>query len=422
MTRPGPGEPAAGPVRGLRVWDMDDGAALSRDSRMARSAETRRFGPGWPVRAAADGPDPVAVLPGVLWSRGSVSWYVGAAFSLLWMLSVGADVLAASATVAAGALGILLLIVFNLAFLAAAPAAWTMTVQGRLVVCGGLFLLSFVLVPWLGWDVAGLWTYVGVIIGMCVLPWRLTWLLIGALAALALIDQVAETGGWNDQVLFLPAIVLSISMMMAAFARTIASVNQLRATQQQMALLAAERERGRVARDIHDILGHSLTVVTVKAELAGRLVDVDPARAKAEIAEVETLARGALADVRATVAGFRGVNVSTELAAARSALAAAGIEAELPSSTDSVPPDVRELAGWVVREGVTNVVRHAQAQRCRVRLAAREFEIADDGVGPTSAAGSSTGLAGLRERVEVAGGRVAVGRSDLGGFSLRVTL
>jgi len=210
--------------------------------------------------------------------------------------------------------------------------------------------------------------------------------------------------------------------MLASFARTTAAMSQLRHAQKQLEALAVERERGRVARDIHDILGHSLTVVTVKAELAGRLVDVDPQRAKAEIAEVESLARGALADVRATVAGVRSVNVSGELAAAKAALAAAGIAAELPSSTDAVPPHRRELAGWVVREGVTNVVRHSGATVCRVTLAGHEVEVAYDGSGPTDSTTTSTGLAGLRERVEASGGRLVIGRSDLGGFSLRVTL
>jgi two-component system, NarL family, sensor histidine kinase DesK len=209
---------------------------------------------------------------------------------------------------------------------------------------------------------------------------------------------------------------------MAAFARTTATIAQLRDTQAELELLAVERERNRMGRDLHDILGHSLTVITVKAELAGRLVDADPERARAEIGEVEGLARGALADVRATVAGFRGVNVSGELAAARSALTAAGIVADLPSSTDTVAADCRELAGWVIREGVTNVVRHSGASTCRISFRGREVEVADDGVGPSASATTSTGLSGLRERVEAVGGRMSVGRSDLGGFSLRVAL
>ncbi|MFJ6651796.1 sensor histidine kinase [Microbacterium sp. NPDC091313] len=382
--------------------------------------ELRRFGPGWPVRAASDGPDPAASFPHVLWSRGSVSWYIGAAFSLLWLINIGAGVVEASTGAFSAATGLAIVVVFGAAFLVAAPVAWTLSIRGRLLVCAGLLALSFALLPWLGGDVVGTWTYVGVIVGMSVLPWRVTWIAIALLAALALVSEIAQAGEWTEGVLFFPAIVLSISMMMAAFARTLASANQLQATQEQMALLAAERERDRVARDIHDILGHTLTVLTVKAELAGRLVEADPARAVAEIGEVESLARGALADVRATVAGFRGVTVSGEIAAARAALAAAGIAADLPGTTEAVPGERRELAGWVVREGVTNVIRHSGATRCRVGLDARGVEVCDDGAGPRSSAETSTGLTGLRERAEASGARLSLGRSDLGGFRLAV--
>jgi two-component system sensor histidine kinase DesK len=106
-----------------------------------------------------------------------------------------------------------------------------------------------------------------------------------------------------------------------------------------------------MARDVHDILGHSLTVITVKSELAARLMDVDPQRARSEIEDVETIARGALADVRTTVSGVRATTASGELVAARAALDAAGIEAELPLSTDNVPAANTELVGWVIREG-----------------------------------------------------------------------
>jgi two-component system sensor histidine kinase DesK len=222
-------------------------------------------------------------------------------------------------------------------------------------------------------------------------------------------------------VLWVPAIIASISLMMAAFMRSIDSLARMRMAQREVERLAAERERGRVARDIHDILGHSLTVITVKTELARRLVDADPERAKAELAEVEALSRGALADVRATVAGFRGVSISGELAAARVALDAVDIALEAPSTTDAVAPEHRELAGWVVREGVTNVVRHAHATRCRIRLEPGRIAVEDDGVGAVDS-GTGTGLAGLRERVDAAGGRLSVGRSDLGGFRLEVTL
>jgi two-component system sensor histidine kinase DesK len=378
-------------------------------------------GPAWPVRLPGASTRANGSFPRALWSRPAVSWYLGAGVALIWLLSLAQEVVAQSSSALSAALGVLLVVVFALAFLASAPLAWTLRYRGRLVVCASLFALSFSLFPWLGWGIAGAWTYVGVIIGMCVFPWPWTWPMILGLGVVALVSN-GMTEGWDENVLWLPAIIVSISLMMAAFARTTAAMNQLRHTQKQLEALAVERERSRVARDIHDILGHSLTVVTVKAELAGRLVDVDPQRAKTEIAEVESLARGALADVRATVAGVRAVNISGELAAARAALAAAGITAELPSSTDAVPPDRRELAGWVVREGVTNVVRHSQASICRVTLTANEVEVADDGIGPAGSSAGSTGLSGLRERVEAAGGRLLVGRSDLGGFSLRVIL
>jgi two-component system, NarL family, sensor histidine kinase DesK len=252
---------------------------------------------------------------------------------------------------------------------------------------------------------------------------RLRWIFgyVVVLAGLALLFEL-RAGVTGDALFAVPAIIASISLMMAAFARQIQSVNQLRATQHEMARLAVEQERTRVGRDMHDILGHSLTVITVKAELASALIESDPARAGREIAEVEGLARGALADVRSTVAGYRGMNVAAELTNARSALEAAGIRAELPGSVDIVPADLRELFGWVVREGVTNVVRHSGATVCEVHLGESFVEVTDDGRGPAAKAQNGTGLAGLRERLVPWGARMTVGRSPSGGFSLRVTL
>nr|WP_206693222.1 histidine kinase [Microbacterium paulum] len=376
-----------------------------------------------------------------LLTRAAGRWYVGGVFSLLWLVTVVPDVITSSPTPLAATVGIALCLVFAAAFLASVPFAWTLPRSRRLLPALALLALSFTLSPWIGWGVRGLWTYVGVVIGMAVVSLRTTWVALLALGALAVLAGVL-TEGWDENVFWIPAIIVSISAMMAAFARNIAAMNELRATRDRMAVLAVERERTRVARDIHDILGHSLTVITVKAELAGRLVDADPTRARAEIADVEQLARGALADVRSTVGGYRGVTIAGELAAARAALEAAGVSPDLPGTTDAVPPERRELAGWVVREGVTNVVRHAQASVCRVRVGTDEITIDDDGVGIVrgdgvggavdgtvfggsgsgSGSGSGHGLAGLRERVEAAGGRLSVGRSDLGGLRLRVRL
>ncbi|WP_146211145.1 sensor histidine kinase [Quadrisphaera granulorum] len=192
--------------------------------------------------------------------------------------------------------------------------------------------------------------------------------------------------------------------------------------QRDLARLAVVEERGRVARDLHDLLGHSLTVVTLKAQLAARLVEADPARAVAEMEEVERLSRDALADVRAALAGYREASLGTELAGARQALAAAGITAHLPASVDAeLPAEVREVFAWAVREGITNVVRHSAAQHCWVELTPNELVISDDGRGPVAGSAGS-GLTGLSERARLAGASVTTGRSSAGGFRLSVTV
>ncbi|WP_052521684.1 sensor histidine kinase [Agreia bicolorata] len=392
---------------------------------MTKIHEPRRFGPGWPIRSASAGPDPTTALPSALTSPRAYSWYLGAAFSLFWVYSTIPDIVRHSTSALESTAGITLVVIFSLCFLAAAPVAWTLSTRGRLVVCGAIFAFTLVFAPWLGAGTVGLWTYPGVMIGMCVFSWTFTMTAIGALTVVALMVRTL-TQPWSDALLIQPVIILSISLMMAAFARTIAVINELRATQTELEAVTAERERSRVARDIHDILGHSLTVITVKSELAARLMDADPQRARSEIEDVETIARGALADVRATVSGVRGTTASGELAAARGALAAAGVEAELPSSTDTVAAEHRELVGWVIREGVTNVVRHAGASRCRIHLSENRVTIDDDGRGPSAAievgSASSTGLRGLRERVESAGGSLHIGSGALGGFTLTATL
>jgi two-component system sensor histidine kinase DesK len=203
----------------------------------------------------------------------------------------------------------------------------------------------------------------------------------------------------------------------------------------EIARLAAENERARIARDLHDLLGHSLTTITLKAALARRLAGIDAARAGEEIGAVEELARRSLADVRAAVSSYREVTLAGELAAGREMLRAAGITAELPGAVDEVPATRSELFGWAVREGLTNVVRHAHATWCTVRLFPRGVEIVDDGAGHDfggsgSAAGApvpahplpGNGLSGLGERVRAAGGTLEAGPLSPKGWRLRVSV
>lgn len=214
-----------------------------------------------------------------------------------------------------------------------------------------------------------------------------------------------------------------VFVIMRVVAANIRRGVELTAANEEIARLAVSEERLRFSRDLHDILGHSLTAISLKAGLANRLLPTDPDRAAAEMADVERLAREALADVRATVSGYRGITLIGELARARQTLDAAGIVADVPQAVDAVPGEHRELFGWIVREGVTNVVRHSQAHHCRIELARHSVEIADDGRGGGPAgAGSGSGLAGLRERVATMGGRVEAGTAPAGGYRLRVEL
>lgn len=170
--------------------------------------------------------------------------------------------------------------------------------------------------------------------------------------------------------------------------------------------LAAVAERERIARDLHDLLGHTLSVIVIKSELAAKLADRDPARAAEEIRDVEQISRKALQEVRQAIHGFRGESVEQELATGRAALAAAGVELvtsvprlDLPSSTE------RALA-LAVREALTNVIRHSKATRCEVSTEYREGSISlvvqDNGIGGANTEGA--GLSGMRTRLAEVGG------------------
>jgi two-component system sensor histidine kinase DesK len=149
-------------------------------------------------------------------------------------------------------------------------------------------------------------------------------------------------------------------------------------------------------------------------------VSSDPTGARSQMAEVEGIARQALADVRATASGIREVRAATELASARSVLLAAGVEARVPSAVPPLPEGVNELFGYVIREAVTNVVRHSEASLCNIDVGEHQVSVADDGVGfSRDAAAGGTGLRGLAARVEASGGRLGVDTSP--GRGTRVT-
>jgi two-component system sensor histidine kinase DesK len=205
-----------------------------------------------------------------------------------------------------------------------------------------------------------------------------------------------------------------------------ATVAQLRRAREALARAAVKEERLRIARDLHDLLGHSLSVMVLKAELAGRLIAGEPVDAACEIKDVERTARDALRQVRMAVAGYRSPSLDDELSAAGELLAAAGIALTVERERNAFPTAMDGLLGWAVREGVTNVVRHSGASSCTIRLSrdahAATAEIADDGArNEFQSRPFGSGLAGLAERAAAHGAHLQACRVDGGGFRLVMT-
>jgi two-component system sensor histidine kinase DesK len=167
---------------------------------------------------------------------------------------------------------------------------------------------------------------------------------------------------------------------------------QLSLARERIARLAVGEERLRFARDLHDLLGHSLSVIALKSELAGRLIKTTPGLAAHEVEDIEKVARDALHEVREAVAGYRQPTLAAELAGAKEALTAAGIAFHVDNDHAPLPPSVEGVLAWTVREGVTNVMRHSQAQRCAIRITSKDgqamVEVIDNGRGGTPEAGS----------------------------------
>ncbi|MFE6997470.1 sensor histidine kinase [Microbacterium sp. NPDC057659] len=404
----------------------DERAALHRDvDRAVRSADwIPSPSDGSTVRPARGGS---AFARGLAWlrdallARGARRWYSGAAISIGFTILFFLLPMIQGEPAPTAVLWTVALLVFIVLFLASAPIAMAMPARWRWAPATALLLLSTVFALELDSGFTGLWAYVAVSYAISLMRPRESLLIVIGLAVaafgLALWKPLGDLPAWA-----MPLIILSTGVLMVAFARNIATVRLLHATRNELAAVAVEEERNRVGRDMHDILGHSLSAIAVKADLAAALSERDPQAAAREIREVQTLARSTLGDMRAVVSGYRQVRVASELASLRTLLPASGLTAHLPSTTDEVPEQNRELFGWVLREAATNVIRHAQARQCWVTLTPHRITVEDDGVGPVSEdSGAGTGLRGLAERVQDAGGALRVGRSRRGGFLLEVT-
>ncbi len=211
-------------------------------------------------------------------------------------------------------------------------------------------------------------------------------------------------------------------MVTAAILALSETVKDLRAAREELARAAVEKERLRFSRDLHDLLGHTLSVIVVKAEATRRLAPRDLAAALGQVTDIEAVGRQALTEIREAVTGYREGSLATELDRARDLLEAAGVEAAVRQSGPPLAPPTAALLGWVVRECATNVVRHAGATRCEIEVSGgagqARLVIADDGRGE-GAGPPGSGLKGLAERLAAAGGSLTSG--PVAGSGFRVT-
>lgn len=266
-----------------------------------------------------------------------------------------------------------------------------------------------------------------------VLPWQQSrWAIpLVTVVLLAVGARYPEIRGYYLFAYGLPA--LGSGFMMIGVQHLIRTTTELRDARQEVARLAANDERLRLARDLHDLLGHSLSLITLKSELAGRMLPDRPSDAARQIADIEQVSRQALVDVREAVTGYRRPRLAVELAGARTALRTAGVhvtaDPALEGEYRGLATDAESALAWALREAVTNVVRHSGAHRCELLLA-EEWEadercclcltVIDDGAGPPRTQHDGNGLSGLRERLALAEGRLETGPAPRGrGFALR---
>jgi two-component system sensor histidine kinase DesK len=257
---------------------------------------------------------------------------------------------------------------------------------------------------------------------------------IPSLVAIALLTVVPLLGAWRGDLSLVSAAqaavtVAIVGVTVIGMRWSFITNRSLRIARRELARLAITEERLRFARDLHDLLGHTLSLIALKSELAGRLAPSAPERAQAELGDIERAARQALRDVRAAVAGYRQITLASELDAARDLLAAAGITCAIHGESVTPPPAVEAALAWATREGCANTVRHSHAHSCAITLGegdgAYTLLIEDDGRGsqPTNAAETpGNGLRGLAERVTSLGGALSAGPRPSGGYALCVTL
>lgn len=248
-----------------------------------------------------------------------------------------------------------------------------------------------------------------------------------ALRLLLLVTAAAGLTAWLVRLppeSWIPAVIFSllIGAVNLHYTQRRRDNEKLLRAQEEVEHMAKVAERERIARDLHDVLGHTLSVIVLKSELASKLADIDPARAVREIRDVEHISRDALAQVRSTVRGYQAHSFQAEAQQAAAALEAAGVQVQWDFRPTNLPPTHEGVLALALREAVTNIIRHASATTCKLNLrpveGGCELEIKDDGCGRLSPEG--IGLSGMRQRVEALGGKLR--REAASGTRLVITL
>jgi len=288
---------------------------------------------------------------------------------------------------------------------------------------GGMVLLG-VVYQYINFGACTFFIYACAMLPFCVGTQSAAFLGIAAISATGAIQGLfLPADGWGWRMFYTAVFPVLIGTGNTFFAERARMNQKLRKANEEIENLAKVAERERIARDLHDVLGHTLSVITLKSELAGKLIERDPVRAGNEIREVENISRQALSDVRDAIRGYRSKGLVAELAQAKATLETAGVTVQCDAATSLQLPAMQEsVLCLAVREGVTNVVRHANARNCRLRLEQQDgmcrLEIYDDGQGFSTMEGN--GLRGMRERVEMLGG--TLDRRNKSGTMLAITL
>jgi two-component system sensor histidine kinase DesK len=368
------------------------------------------------------------VTPPQQWLERGSRWRVGQVVGLLFLVGPIADLAGGSLSAVRTTAIVAALCLFVSLYLALVPPARFLTRKGERAVRTALLALAALAVIPLALGAPQsfvlLFAYVVAAAGVALPSW----------AAVAATCAVAAAGGlWlstdgapGATIASYVVAIVAVGWLMAAIGSLMRAYSGLRRAQSDLARLAVSEERVRIAGDLHDLLGHTLSVIALKSELAARLVETDPRKAQDELEEIQVVTRQALAEVREAVQGYRRLAVADALDGARAALTTAGIECRVESSIGALDADVEDVLAWTVREATTNVLRHSSASECAISIVGEPgrvvLRVEDDGAGAGDPSGGSAGLAGIARRADRLDGSLEAGPRPGGGFGLQLVL